>query len=88
MDILIQTILAGFAVGYTVEFIGSLIERWIPIKAIRLSLTLPLNVVALMTLGFNGAELFVLAPAGGFVALVIMMGVSKPVEVQQVSLRR
>lgn len=88
MDILIQTVLAGFAVGYVVEFIGSLVERWIPLKVIRLALTLPLNVVALMTLGFNGAELFVLAPAGGFVALVIMMGVSKPVEVQQVSWRR
>lgn len=87
MDILISVIIAGFAVGYVVEAIVSLLTRIDP-KWIKLITTLPLSVVALLTLGFNGPIIFVLGPASSFVALVTMLLVSRPVEVTQVVNRR
>jgi hypothetical protein len=87
MDILISVIIAGFAVGYVVEVLTSLITRISP-KWIKLTTTLPLSLVALLTLGLNGPIIFVLVPASAFVSLVTMLLVSKPVEVTQVVNRR
>lgn len=87
MDILISVIIAGFAVGYVVEVFVSLLTRIQP-KWIKLTTTLPLSLVALLTLGFNGPIIFVLGLASSFVALVTMLLVSKPVEVTQVVNRR
>jgi hypothetical protein len=88
MDILISIIIAGFAAGYIVEFLGSLLERWVSPKILKQTLTLPISFVALWLLGLHGEELFVYVPAAGFVSLVIMALVSKPVEVTQVVNRR
>ena len=88
MDTLIKIIIAGFAVGYVVEFFGSVLARWLSPKTVRLIFTYPLNLACLVLLGLNGAEIFVCAAAGGFVGLVVMMGVSRPVEVSQVISRR
>lgn len=87
MDILISVIIAGFAVGYVVEVLTSLFTRISP-KWIKLTTTLPLSLVALLTLGYGGTIIFVLVPASAFVSLVTMLLVSKPVEVTQVVNRR
>lgn len=87
MDILISVIIAGFAVGYVVEVFVSLLTRIQP-KWIKLTTTLPLSLVALLTLGINGPIIFVLGLASSFVALVTMLLVSRPVEVTQVVNRR
>jgi hypothetical protein len=88
MNILIEVLVAGLAVGYVVEFVSSLLARWVPAKIIKLFITIPLSVVALMILGMSGTIIFVTAPASSFVALVIMLWAAKPVEVTQVVNRR
>jgi hypothetical protein len=88
MDILISIIISGFAAGYALEFLSSLVDRWISPKILKQILTLPLSFVALWALGLHDEKLFVYVPAAGFVSLVIMALVSKPVEVTQVVNRR
>lgn len=87
MDILISIIIAGFATGYVVEFVSSLLVFIAP-KLIKQILTLPTSFLALWLLGINGAGLFVYVPASAFVSLVIMLLASRPVEVAQVINRR
>lgn len=88
MDIFISILIAGFAAGYIVEFLGSLLGRWIPSKLIKQVFTLPLSYGALWLLGINDPQVFVYTAASGFVSLAIMAFVSKPVEVTQVVNRR
>ena len=88
MDILFLTIISGFAAGYFVEFVSSLLERWVPPRIIKQILTFPLSLGALWLLGVNGVQIFVYACASGFVSLVVMAWVSKPIEVTQVVNRR
>jgi len=87
MAILISIIIAGFATGYVVEFISSLLTFVQP-KLIKQIVTLPAAFAALWLLGINGAELFVYVPASAFVSLVIMLLASRPTEVTQVINRR
>jgi hypothetical protein len=88
MDILISIIISGFAAGYAVEFISSLLVKWIPPRLVKQVLTIPLSFVALWALSFNDARIFVYALSAGFLQLVIMAIVDKPVEVTQVIGRR
>jgi ABC-type multidrug transport system permease subunit len=87
MELLISIIIAGFATGYVVEFISSVLTFISP-KLIKQLLTLPTSFLALWLLGINGAELFVYVPASAFVSLVVMLFAAKPVEVAQVINRR
>jgi len=88
MDIFISILIAGFAAGYIVEFLGSLLGRWVPVKLFKQVLTLPLSYGALWLLGINDPQVFVYTAASGFVSLAVMAFVSKPVEVTQVVNRR
>jgi hypothetical protein len=88
MDIFISILIAGFAAGYIVEFLGSLLGRWVPAHLIKQVLSLPLSFGALWILGINDPKIFVYTAASGFVSLVIIAFVSKPVEVKQVVTRR
>ena len=88
MDIFILVLIAGFAAGYIVEFLGSLVGRWLSVRLLKQSLTVPLSLLALWILGINGPIIFVYACASGFVSLAVMAFVSKPVEVTQVVNRR
>lgn len=88
MDILIAVIISGFAVGYVVELVSSLLDSWVSPRLIKLLLTLPSSLVFLWTLGFNGPHFFVGSLAAAFVSLATMLFVSKPVEVTQVVNRR
>lgn len=88
MDIFISILIAGFSAGYLVEFIGSLLSRWLSARLLKQVLTLPLSLVALWLLGITDTKIFVYACASGFVSLAIMAFVSKPVEVTQVVNRR
>lgn len=88
MNYLIEILIAGLAVGYVVEFVTSLFKKWVSPSLVKLILTLPLSVVALVTFGLYGAKLFVGAPASAFVSLVIMLWAAKPTEVTQVISRR
>jgi hypothetical protein len=87
MDILISVLIAGFASGYSLEFITSLIDGWVSPRLIKLIFTLPFSFAALLLLGVSGGKIFVYACASGFVSLVIMAAVSKPVEVQTIRRR-
>lgn len=88
MDIFIKIIIAGFASGYFIELAASLLTRWVSARLVKQVLTLPLSFIALALMGITGASFFVYTPASGFVSLVIMAIVSKPVEVTQVVSRR
>jgi len=88
MDIFISILISGFAAGYIVEFLGSLLGRWIRTNILKQILTLPISFGALWMLGINDPKIFVYTAASGFVALVIVAFVSKPVEVTQVVNRR
>jgi hypothetical protein len=84
MDIFISILISGFAAGYIVEFLGSLFGRWIRTNILKQILTLPISFGALWMLGIYDPKIFVYTAASGFVALVIVAFVSKPVEVTQV----
>jgi membrane glycosyltransferase len=88
MNYLIEVLIAGLAVGYVVEFVTSLLKKWVSPSLIKLILTLPLSVVALVTFGLHDAKLFIGAPASAFVSLVILLWAAKPNEVTQVINRR
>jgi hypothetical protein len=88
MDIFISILIAGFSAGYIVEFIGSLLGRRVPTNILKQVLTLPLSYGALWLLGINDPKIFVYTAASGFVSLVIIAFVSRPVEVTQVVNRR
>ena len=83
MGTLISIIIAGFATGYLVELLSSLLSFISP-SLVKQIFTLPISLGALWLLGLNGAGLFVYVPASAFVALVVTLLATKPVEVSQV----
>jgi hypothetical protein len=87
MGTLIAIIISGFATGYVVEFLTSVLPFVAP-KLIKQVLTLPSSLLGLWILGIHGTELFVYVPASAFVSLVVMLFAAKPVEVAQVINRR
>ena len=88
MDILISILISGFAAGYAVEFLASLLVKWIPPRIIKQWLTVPLSFVALWALSFSDAKFFVYAFAAGFLSLFLMALVAKPEEQVQVIRRK
>mgnify|MGYP000535345399 CR=1 FL=1 len=84
MGTLISIIIAGFATGYIVELLVSVLSFFLSAKLVKQLFTLPVSLGALWLLGLTGAGLFVYVPASAFVALVIMLLATKPVEVAQV----
>ena len=87
MDILIDTILVGAAVGYVAEFLTSL-AYWLDNKFVKALLTISLSVGAFALLGHLDTRVIVLAPAAGFFALVVLSFVTKPVSIQNIANRR
>ena len=88
MDILISILISGFAAGYAVEFLSSLLVKWIPPRIVKQWLTVPLSLVALWALSYNDAKIFVYALAAGFLSLFLMALVSKSEEQVQVIRRK
>lgn len=87
MDTLIHVILAGMAVGYVTELLGTILEPWVDSSLLKMWATLPLSVGALYLLGHFDLTLVTLAPAAGFFALIIMKVVNRPVILQNVAQR-
>lgn len=87
MDILIETILVGAAVGYATEFLTSL-AYWLDNKFVKALLTISLSVGAFALFGHFDTRVIVLAPAAGFFALSIISLITKPVSIQNIANRR
>jgi uncharacterized membrane protein SirB2 len=87
MNILIETILVGAAVGYVAEFLVSLAD-WLGNKFVKALLTISLSVGAFALFGHLDLRVIVLAPAAGFFALVVLSFVTKPVAIQNIANRR
>lgn len=87
MDMLIHVILAGMAVGYITELLGTILDTWVDPTLLKLWTTLPLSVGALYLLGHFDLTLVTLAPAAGFFALIIMKVINRPVILQNVAQR-
>lgn len=87
MDTLIHVILAGMAVGYITELLGTILDSWVDSSLVKLWTTLPLSAGALYLFGHFDLTLITLAPAAGFFALVMMKVVNRPVILQNVAQR-
>lgn len=87
MDILIHVLIAGMAVGYVTELLGSLLDSWVDPTTLKMWLTVPLSAGALFLWGHFDFTLITLAPAAGFFALVLMKVVNRPVILQNVAQR-
>lgn len=79
MELLIQILIAGMAVGYVTEFISGILDRLIPSTITKRVTTLPISALFLWILGIEGLALAVAIPAAGFFALVILSIVNRPV---------
>jgi hypothetical protein len=88
MDIFFYTVVAGMAVTYVSELIGSTVERLFDPRLLKRIISLPLSVGATWLIGLHGIRLAVVAPAAGFFSLAIMIILNRPVHVQQVVQRR
>ena len=79
MDILIQVVIVGMAVGYLTELIGSLLASWVSSGNTKRALTLPLGALLGWWIGVEPHLLILVAPAAGFLALVVLSIVNRPV---------
>jgi hypothetical protein len=84
---LLTIVISGMAVGYAVELLTSLLDRWLSSFLIKVTTTLPFSFLFNWLLGTIGYPLVVSALASGFFALTIMSFVNRPVVVNS-SLRR
>jgi hypothetical protein len=86
MDTLIVVIISALAAGYVVELIGSVIEKFTIWNAtIICQLLSPFaSVGAAVLLGQTGWVLVPVGFAGGFLYLISMKLLSRPVQIQQV----
>jgi hypothetical protein len=87
MELLIQVVLIGMAVGYLTELISSLLSSWIATGTTKKSLTLPLGALFGWWIGVEPQLLILVAPAAGFLALVILSIVNRPVVLSNASRR-
>lgn len=83
MDVLIQIITVGMAVGYITELLAQLL----PANLVKRFLTIPLALGGHWLLGVSDYTLAVLVPASGFFALVVISLITRPVVVNN-ALRR
>lgn len=81
MELLLIVVVSGMAVGYLTELAASLTEKWWSTGITKRVLTLPLGALFAWLLGVTGWMLVVAAPAAGFLALVIMSIITRPVVV-------
>lgn len=88
MDTLIQIIISGIAVSFTVEFINMAAENFFSPRIIRAILTLPLALFAMWLLGTTGFTLAVAGPAAAYIAVAATQIVTRPATVAQVVSRR
>lgn len=78
MDLLIIVIISGLASAYLVEFVNTLLERFISGKIIRATLTLPLNALAFFLVGQWDNTTFVAVPAASLISAIISMLINRP----------
>jgi hypothetical protein len=90
MELLLIIIISGMAVGFTTEAVGALVERFTPWGAPTLKgiLSAPLAALFCWILGVSDWTLLVASLAAGFISLIIMRWVNRPVQIQQVMSRR
>jgi hypothetical protein len=88
MDILINVIISGLAVAYTVEFITAFTGRVIPSWILKAILPLPFSVLSLYLLGGSGIPLIIYGLASSCIALVVVFFVNRPVTNQVINTRR
>lgn len=67
------------AVGYLTELIGSLLSPWVSAGNTKKALTLPLGAFFGWWIGVEPYLLVLVAPAAGFLALVILLIINRPV---------
>ena len=88
MDTLSLVIISGMAVGYIIETLTSLLERWVSPRIIRLVLTLPFSYLATWVVGLNGALLAVSGLAAAFFSLALLLLLNKPATIQTINRMR
>lgn len=81
MELLLIVVIAGMATGYVTELAASLTADWWSTSITKRVLTIPLGVLFSWLLGVTGLALVVTAPAAGFLALVVMSIINRPVVV-------
>jgi ABC-type multidrug transport system permease subunit len=75
MDILINIIISALAVAYTLELFDSLLP--FDFRMLKLILNLPLSVLFCWLIGISGNTIFVAVPATGFLALSVIVAVTR-----------
>jgi hypothetical protein len=71
MDILLETILVGLAVGFAIAFINSTLGDylwWLSPRVVRLSLTIPFSFGSAWLLGISWPSIVVVTLAAGFIS--------------------
>jgi hypothetical protein len=79
MELLIQVILIGMAVGYLTELVSSLLSSWVGTGTTKKALTLPLGALLGWWIGVEPHLLVLVAPGAGFLALVVLSLINRPV---------
>jgi len=79
MELLLQTVLVGMAVGYLTELISSLLSFRISSGTTKRALTLPLGALFGWWIGVEPHLLVLVAPAAGFFALAVLSVINRPV---------
>jgi hypothetical protein len=85
MDILFSVILSSLAVAYVIELADSILP--ITSRILKLTLNIPLSVLFCWLIGITGPALFVAVPATGFLALSVIVAVTR-MSITQVDRRR
>ena len=88
MDTLSLVIISGMAVGYIIETLTSLLDRWVSSRIIRLSLTLPFSYLATWVVGISGALLAVSGLEAAFFSLGVLLLLNKPASIQTINRMR
>ncbi|CAB5219679.1 hypothetical protein UFOVP221_114 [uncultured Caudovirales phage] len=90
MNLLIDIVISALAVGFSIEAIGALLERYTALyaPAFKQILAAPFGALFAWLLGVTDWTLLVAALASAFLALVVMFWVNRPVQIQQVMSRR
>lgn len=88
MDILFVAIVSGMAVSYITELLSSVAGTVISPRLIKLTLNLPLSLLACWYLDLTGFELIVGGFAAAFFSLAVLQLLNRPVSVTNLTNRR
>jgi len=88
MDSFINILISGMAVAYIIELLVSLTGSVLSPKFLKISLTLPLNVVSCYLLGVTGWSLIIFGLAASCIALIVVFFVNRPTSNQVITTRR